>query len=82
MSSDPTLKRLEAWKAGHKSRRVIIDIDDGYGATCWRVDLHGKGTEVLTEEITLRLIQGCGSDWPGLAATINAALDRAERLGL
>lgn len=34
------LKRLEAWKNAEKCRSVSIAIDDGYGATCWRVNLH------------------------------------------
>lgn len=33
--------RLEKWKRGHKRRSVEIWIDDGYGATCWQVNLHG-----------------------------------------
>lgn len=34
------LERLERWKYGHKSRSVSIDIDNGYGATCWTVTLY------------------------------------------
>jgi hypothetical protein len=51
LDNDPqssAIERLEAWKAGHKSRFVEIRIDD----------------------------------WPGLTATIHAAIDRAEKLGL
>ena len=34
-----TIERLENWNNGHKARSVQIEIDDGYGATCWRVHL-------------------------------------------
>ena len=40
-----TLQRLEKWKHGHKARSVKISIDDGYGATCWVVELWGKGIQ-------------------------------------
>ena len=35
-----TLKRLEEWIWKHKSHSARIDIDNGYGATCWEVELH------------------------------------------
>lgn len=34
-----TIERLEKWNYGHKARCVKIDIDNGYGATCWSVKL-------------------------------------------
>jgi hypothetical protein len=90
-----TLERLEQWKGGHKARSVVIDIDDGYGATCWTVRLKGQGKkEVIAAETNfleydslpphvVYVIDGnSDDDWPGLEAVINAALDRAEQLGL
>ena len=40
-----TLKKLEDWEYKHKARSVRITHDDGYGASCWFVELwheHGK----------------------------------------
>lgn len=37
-----TIERLEKWNGGHKARSVSIEVDDGYGATCWRVTLTGE----------------------------------------
>ncbi len=97
-----TIERLEKWKSGHKSRSVSINIDDGYGATCWTVELTGKekkkvhasevsfwvqkdsaGKPIPPPEHVVFVIDGeSDEDWPGLEKTINAALDRAEKLGL
>jgi len=44
------IERLEKWNAGHKSRCAKIDIDDGYGATCWTVELHGNGKYLRVAE--------------------------------
>lgn len=43
---DP-LAELEAWNSGHKARSVQINIDDGYGATCWTVRLSGEDKRVV-----------------------------------
>ncbi len=37
------LEALEKWKRGSKARAVSITCDDGYGASCWVVDLYGSG---------------------------------------
>lgn len=34
------IERLENWRYGHKARAVLIEIDNGYGASCWTVTLH------------------------------------------
>lgn len=73
------LARLEAWRYGHKNRSVSIMIDDGYGATCWEVELTAGKESVLVTEAS---IMEPRSDWPGLAATIHAAIDKAEEAGL
>ncbi len=89
------IKRLEVWKSKHKSRSVTIDIDDGYGATCWTVDLrYGRKTHEFfvaseaaffngepKDNVTFVLSPGSDDDWPGLEATIHAAIDLAERCG-
>jgi hypothetical protein len=87
------IQRLEKWKYGHKSRSGQIEIDDGYGATCWRVELRGNGKEVFAAETNfftgkakenvVFVVDGDSKeDWPGLSATIHAALDKAEEMGL
>lgn len=98
------LERLEAWKSGHKARSVKINIDDGYGANCWEVELWGQGKKkegaggyVYAAECAffesdkplpnyvVYLHDGNDDadwDWPGLDAVINAAIDKAEELGL
>lgn len=96
------IAELEKWNSGHKARYVQIDIDDGYGATCWRVRLNGENNgEVHASEVQFfngdppanvvlarreladgtvirpdgSLFTDDGDDWPGLAATILAAID-------
>jgi len=87
------LGRLETWRNGHKSRSVQIGIDNGYGATCWTVDLFGKGQTVHAAEVSFWegeaesapdnvVFAKNGDKWPGLQATLTAALERAETLGL
>jgi hypothetical protein len=90
--SDPTIDRLNNWVTAHKSHSAKIEIDNGYGATCWRVELHvGKhvihAAEVsffedghYTPENIVYIASDIDEGWPGLAATIKAALDRAEKL--
>lgn len=45
------LQKLENWWGGHKSRSVKIDIDDGYGATCWRIELRGSYAILYVDEV-------------------------------
>ncbi len=91
-----TIKRLENWKSGHKSRYTHIYIDDGYGATCWNVALYGKERKIVyaaevnfiesdapvPENVVFVIDGNSDEEWPGLEAVINAAIDRAEKLGL
>ena len=89
---------LEDWKDGHKNRSVKIEIDNGYGATCWRVDLYiGNKPAVEASEVCFVMCQKeeipshvvfvnnpweeHEEDWPGLAKTIIAAVERANELG-
>ena len=45
-----TIERLEKWKYGHKCRTVLIEIGDGYGATCWSVELKHENGKTIAEE--------------------------------
>ena len=75
------IERLQAWKYGHKARSVTIQIDDGYGATCWTVDLTFERTGGVVRSYTSEMVlMGEDGDWPGLAATIAAALDGFDAL--
>lgn len=91
------LLRLEKWRNENKSRFVQLGIDNGYGATCWTVDLGGNGKTVHAAEVSfwageaknapehvVFVVDGddCENDLPGLHATLAAALDLAEKLGL
>ena len=68
-----SIKRLEAWKAKCKTHTYKIEVDDGFGASPCYVELrNGALTVTETEK----------PDYPGLAETINAALDRVEKEGL
>lgn len=71
------IERLEKWKT--KYRAVSIECDDGFGASCWIVELyHSKGRTVA---------MACGDSYreasPGriytgnedLESTIHAAID-------
>lgn len=45
------LKELEEFNHGHKARAVSLDIDDGYGATCWSLRLcNEKGKTITVSE--------------------------------
>lgn len=49
-NQNDALALLEEWKHAAKCRSVMIEIDDGYGATCWRVELsHGRRRVVCSE---------------------------------
>lgn len=86
------MTRLETWLYGHKSRSVSITHDDGYGASCWMVELsheHGNttGCEVAFIEHDADAAKADGivvamsqedADWPGLEKTIDATLDAFE----
>ena len=43
-------RALEAWVSEEKCRSATIAIDDGYGATCWRVELRRGRSTVLCSE--------------------------------
>lgn len=78
------ITRLESWKYARKDRAVEIDIDDGYGSSAWHVMLkHNKGFTSAVEYCVPRegyvSVGDIDGDWPGLAATIHAAIDGFER---
>ena len=75
------LGRLEAWSRGHKARAVAVRHDGGYVATCWVVDLSFEPTAGVNRSSTSEAsLMGDGDDWPGLAATVAAALDGWDAL--
>lgn len=44
------IKELEDFNNGHKARSVTIHIDDGYGASCWTVELHNEKKRTIVAE--------------------------------
>jgi len=84
------LQRLIDWKFASKSHVCKISHDDGYGASCWVVELWIGNRHIYCSEAGGLPATGdrfclyndedeCEwQDWPGLEATINAAIDRAE----
>ena len=91
---ESVLEQLEAWTYEHKSHAVSITHDDGYGAHAgWEVELSGRGRKTVTAYegwcpaadkplCTSACSEEDDDDWPGLAATIAAALKLAGREGL
>lgn len=69
--------RLGNWVDGDKRHSVVIGHDDGFGASCWEVELYCDRDRVSSSEAELMREMKC--DWPGLAAVIHAAIDKAER---
>lgn len=57
------LEALEAWKHKEKCRWVKIEIDDGYGATCWRVELHRGKHVVYCSETNFIGYEGVDPTW-------------------
>jgi hypothetical protein len=41
---------LQEWNFKHKARSVNISIDNGYGATCWMVELFGEKGKICACE--------------------------------
>lgn len=66
------LTRLENFIFGHKSRYCQIGIDDGYGATCWSVDITTEKGSVSAHDMENR-----DKDLT-LEEVIKLAIDRAE----
>lgn len=40
------LERLENWRGQHKSNACNINHDDGYGASCWEVELQSRDRKI------------------------------------
>lgn len=51
------LARLDAWLASNKAHSVVIDNENGYGATCWRIRLLRVGTGIPTREVIGQEVQ-------------------------
>lgn len=54
---------LEDWKHAEKRRWVKIEIDDCYGATCWRVELHRGDKTVYCSETDFISYKGIDNGW-------------------
>jgi hypothetical protein len=79
------IERLQSFLAGHKARSCTISIDNGYGATCWSMELYLEGRKMPLEASEAGIMRteedaGRDPDWPGLAAVIHHGIDEAERL--
>lgn len=57
------LKALEDWRSEEKCRSVKIEIDDGYGATCWMVELSRGTQKVCCSETTFVKQEGIDARW-------------------
>lgn len=58
------IMELEDWNNAEKDRCVSIEIDNGYGATCWTVHLYGKGKHLCCSETNFIEYPGRkGKDW-------------------
>lgn len=82
------MERLDDFIGSHKARCANIHVDDGYGASCWMVELfheNGRtcGSEVCFWEPRPELVAFPGNgddddDYLGLEKTIEATLDAFE----
>ena len=54
---------LEAWNNAEKCRWSKVEIDDGYGATCWRVELHRGYSAVFCSETNFTSREGLDPLW-------------------
>jgi len=72
------IQRLEDWTYKDKSRHYRICCDDGFGAGCITVTLHNKREQLKFTDAELMRREDL-DDWPGLAATIIAAVEEAEK---
>jgi hypothetical protein len=45
------IERLEKWKCGNRARSVTISKDDGYGASCWLVELRHESGNTQAYEV-------------------------------
>ena len=70
------LERLEKWMFGHKARQGQIDIDDGYGATCWHVCLMSKDPD--NNDLKVVQLSWADDEELSLSDTINRALDKTQ----
>ena len=79
------LERLDDFIGSHKARCANIHVDDGYGASCWMVELFHENGRTCASEVCfweprpeLVAFPENDEDYPGLAKTIEAALDAFE----
>ena len=68
------LDKLEAWNNAEKQRSVTISIDNGYGATCWLVELHRGRRVVYCSETTFVAQDGVDPLWHEHAGNLYTAV--------
>ena len=58
-----TFEKLEAWQDAEKSRSVSIGRDDGYGTSCWCVELRRGKQAVCCTETSFTHSEGIDPTW-------------------
>lgn len=81
--SQNLLKELEKFINKDKKRQCMISHDDGYGASCWEVEIAtGKGAIIVTESdfFSAKKVgkENVLEDWAGLERTLEFALKKAK----
>ena len=90
-----TIAILEEWVQENKFHSAEIVIGNGQKVSCWSVRLFGKGSHSVTaDEVgyiehdprsapeNYIVAAKNSTDWPGLEATILAAVTHARALGI
>ena len=72
------MPRLEEWIVGHKSRWLRIFHDNGYGASCWDIEM-GDSWHLLYLDESILMDKFDLDDWPGLASLVGYALREWEK---
>ena len=63
MTDYDAIYELEKWNNSHKAHSVSIDIDNGYGATCWTVTLYKGKRKVVCSETNFIESEGIDPMW-------------------
>lgn len=84
------LQRLQRFIHGHKARWCSMSVGNGYGATCWELELGTERGTIWVAETSFFdgilkpdcyvVVDGDAEDfeWPGLERVINLALEKAS----
>lgn len=71
-------EKLEDWIGKDKSRSASIDIDDGYGATCWRVVLRRGENYVECWETRFIGVKEKDQNWNEENGNLHVTVDEDE----